>query len=321
MKHDVVALATCEGRKVGTTGHDDARDHIKGRLEQIGIQPYRGRSFLLPYSDGVTNFVNIVGRIQGQDDNLPPNLLGAHYDSYESYPGADDNAAAVATLLAASEKLKDVEQDRTIIIAFFDAEEPPSFLDPLRMGSIRFYEDQRLEEIHCAIIMDLVGHDVPVPGLEDILFVTGMESDPGLEAVVKGAEPSSGIRTVPTLNRYVGDMSDYYWFSKKQRPYLLLTCGRWEHYHKITDTPDRLNYQKMTAVMHYLIDLSTRLDGGTSSTQLVGPFDGPEPTGTELYFLRKHIQPAMSSLGLDMELNSRANIDLLIGIMTRQFGL
>ena len=44
------------------------------------------------------------------------------------------------------------------------------------MGSIRFYEDQRREEIHCAILLDLVGHDVPVPGLEDLLFITGMES-------------------------------------------------------------------------------------------------------------------------------------------------
>ena len=64
-----------------------------------------------------------------------------------------------------------------MILAFFDAEEPPHFLQPT-MGSIRFYEDQLQDEIHCAVIMDLVGHDVPVQGLEDLLFITGMESDP-----------------------------------------------------------------------------------------------------------------------------------------------
>ena len=40
------------------------------------------------------------------------------------------------------------------------------------MGSIRFFEDQRFSDIHCAVIMDLVKHDVPVPGLEDVRIIT-----------------------------------------------------------------------------------------------------------------------------------------------------
>ena len=71
-----------------------------------------------------------------------------------------------------------------MIFAFFDAEEPPHFLSPA-MGSIRFFEDQRLGDIHCAVIMDLVGHDVPVPGLEDVLFITGMETDSVLGDVIQ----------------------------------------------------------------------------------------------------------------------------------------
>ena len=66
------------------------------------------------------------------------------------------------------------------------------------MGSIRFYEDQRRKPINFAVVRDLVGHDVPIPGLEDLLFLTGMESDPGLATVVRETEPSSGVRIVPT---------------------------------------------------------------------------------------------------------------------------
>ena len=323
MQHDVVAL-TSQGRMVGTGGHDIARDHIVGRLEQMDIQPYTGTSFLLPYRNGKNDFANIVGRIPGQDCDLSPILIGAHYDTCGPYPGADDNAAAVAVLLYASAKLKAIELDRTVILAFFDAEEPPSFKNETEMGSIRFYENQRQkdengrsEEIHCAIIMDLVGHDVPVPGLENVIFVTGMESDPGLESVFRRAEPLEVIKPVPTLNRYVGDMSDHYWFRLKERPYLLLTCGRWEHYHRSTDTPDRLNYEKMTAMVDYLAVVARE----AASEAFCGPFNGPEPTDTELYFLRKTIQPALGNLGLDLKLDSREDIDGLVKILLNQFRL
>jgi hypothetical protein len=127
-------------------------------------------------------------------------------------------------------------RDRPVVVAFFDAEEPPYF-QTSTMGSIRFYQDQRTGPVHSAIILDLVGHDVPVNGLENLLFITGSESDPGLETAIRHNEPDSGLHTVPTLNSYVGDLSDHHIFRENQRPYLLLTCGRWEHYHMRTDTP------------------------------------------------------------------------------------
>ncbi len=118
-------------------------------------------------------FTNIVGRLPGMNPDLDPVLLGAHYDTCGPYPGAGDNAAAVAALLSAASHLIEQPADRDVILAFFEAEEPPSFLGPT-MGSIRFYEHQRRDRIHCAVVMDLVGHDVPIPGLEDLLFITGM---------------------------------------------------------------------------------------------------------------------------------------------------
>ncbi len=118
------------------------------------------------------------------------------------------------------------------------------------------YENQRREHIHCAIIMDLVGHEVPIQGLEELVVITGMESDPVLETIVKEWEPIRTIRRVPILNTYVGDLSDHYVFRINRRPYLLLTCGRWEHYHSSTDTPDRLNYTKINAIADYICSLT-----------------------------------------------------------------
>ena len=208
IREDVAKLATARGHQVGTPGHDAARKHLVSRLTGLEINCYANGSFELPYQSGGQDFVNVVAKLPGADPALPPVLLGAHYDTCGDIPGADDNAAAVAVLLAVAEIFKARLMDRTVLFAFFDAEEPPNFLEP-SMGSMRFYQDQRREPIHCAVIMDLVGHDVPIRGLEDLVFITGMETDQDLESIVKGCEPTRTTRTLPILNAYVGDLSDH----------------------------------------------------------------------------------------------------------------
>lgn len=316
IREDVEKLATTHGRQVGTPGHDAARDHIVSRLADLGIDGYAGGPFELPYQRGGQGFVNLVAQLPGTNPSLSPVLLGAHYDTCGDMPGADDNAAAVAVLLAVAETLKGKQIDRTVLFAFFDAEEPPHFLMS-SMGSIRFYEDQRREPIHCAIIMDLVGHEVPIPGLEDLVFILGMESDPDLETLIKEGEPASAIRTVPILNAYLGDLSDHHVFRINKRPYLLLTCGRWEHYHSRTDTPEKLAYPKIEAITDYMSGLTERL----CAASLTGPFEGYDTSETELYFLRKTIQPVIDQMGLGLVLKSRDDINSLVRLMTMNFDL
>lgn len=316
LKTDVQTLATPQGRRVGTSGHEAARRYLVSRLTELGLEGYRGGLFELPYQYDGQSFANLVAQLPGRNPELPPVLLAAHYDTCGDIPGADDNAAAVAVLLAAAEELRGQPLERRVLCAFFDAEEPPHFLHP-SMGSIHFYEQQRQEPVHCAIIMDLVGHDVPVPGLQDLLFITGMESDPNLASVVKDCEPTAIIRTVPTLNRYVGDLSDHYIFRVNKRPYLFLSCGHWEHYHRYTDTPDRLNYGKIGAIAKYVCGLTERI----CQTSLKGPFEGYDSTEAELYFLRKTVQPFLDRIGLGLKLGSRKDIDRLVQLMMRGFGL
>ena len=316
IRQDVFTLATAEGREVGTLGHDDARQFIAQRLTDLGVRVYSGDSPELRYKRDGVEFTNIVGRVPGKNPELDPVLLGAHYDTCGPYPGAGDNAAAVAVLLSAASQLIEHPADRDVILAFFDAEEPPHSLGP-SMGSIRFYEDQRRERIHCAVVMDLVGHDLPIPGLEDLLFITGMESDPGLARVMRVTEPSEGIRIVPTLNSYVGDLSDHHIFRVNRRPYLLLTCGRWEDYHEPSDTPDKLNYEKIEAIARFLCALTNSV----SFAELKGPFEGYDSTVTEVYFLGKTVQPFLDNMGLDLQLRTRRDVDRLVEFMLSNFGL
>ena len=267
LREEVEALAQPEGRVVGTRGHERARRHLEGRLRELGLSPYRGDTFSLPYSAAGRDFCNLIATAPGQDTSLPPVLIGAHYDSVIAAPCADDNAAAVALALAAGEHFLRQPARRGIVVALFDAEEPGYFLTP-GMGSIRFYEDQALSQgFHAAVIMDLVGHDVPLPTPElahvapqfgQLLFVTGAESHSALPDVVRAAR-TPGLPVVATLNRRVGDMSDHRAFRLGGVPYLFLTCGRWPHYHQPTDTPDRLNYDKMARIRDCLVRAAEEL--------------------------------------------------------------
>jgi hypothetical protein len=313
---DVLALTADGGRNVGSPGHQRARDFIVTRLAELGASQYSGDSFLQPYGPEASRFANIIATIPGADSAKAPILLGAHFDTCGDIPGADDNAAAVAILLGVAESIQKTVCDRSVVLAFFDAEEPPYFQTSM-MGSIRFYEDQRTGPVHAAIILDLVGHDVPVEGLEDLLFITGTESDPGLEMAVRHSEPESGVRTVPTLNSYVGDLSDHHIFRENERPYLLLTCGRWEHYHMPTDTPDKLSIGKIEAVANYVVTLTESL----CKSSLDGPFFGNETLRTEIYFLDKNIQPTLRDLGIYLPLSTRSDVDRLVSLLMSQFDL
>jgi hypothetical protein len=146
------------------------------------------------------------------------------------------------------------------------------------MGSIRFAEDQLDDRgVHFAMIYDLVGHDLSIPAsvlpgalgnrdiavpfLKNLVFVTGSESHPELPALVGGSALPGGLKMIAILNEYVGDLSDHGIFRRNDVAYLFFSCGRWQHYHQPTDTPDRLNYRKMARLTGLSMDLLSRIDG------------------------------------------------------------
>jgi hypothetical protein len=289
LERDVRSIALENGRRVGTEGHAIVEEYLDQRLATIGCEPYLDDSFFQPYVQDGQYFTNIVGVIPGKDRSLQPLLIGAHYDSVIDAPCADDNAAAVAIALAVGEMAADLGNlERDLIVALFDAEEPPYFQTD-SMGSNRFYEDQmKPEGVHAALVMDLVGHDISIPGgllgnipgvgstlsripgieskdinvplLSNLLFVTGTESNAGLIDIVGEHHSPKGLKVLPTLNSYVDDMSDHGIFRRNGVPYLFLSCGRWAHYHMPSDTPDRLNYKKMAAITHYTCELLAGMD-------------------------------------------------------------
>jgi len=309
-------------------------------MAEIGLAPYAGTSFELPYGKQSKDFTNLIGVVKSTRPAAQPLIIAAHYDSAIEAPCADDNAAAVAIALSAAEILRATELTRDAVIAVFDAEEPPHFQTP-NMGSIRFYEDYAVKTgVHAAVVMDLVGHDVSVPAqylagagflgliagclpglasrdvalpvIKDICFLTGTESHPDLMGVLDSVAKPESLRIVPTLNKYIGDISDQGVFRRNGIPYLFLSCGRWRHYHAPTDTPDRLNYTKMDRILNYLVDITCAVANQTFSQT---PGIPPDTVDFEIRYLRQAcgaFYPAVLKMLGTKELRSRQDIDALV---------
>lgn len=278
LKSTTYELCRPEGRVVGTPGHAAAERYVALSLVEIGCRPYRGTSFALPYRRNGIRFTNFAGVIPGKDRSLAPLLVGAHYDSVIEAPCADDNGAAVSICLAIGRLAEQAGGfERDLIVAIFDAEEPPHF-QTSSMGSTRFAEDQLDGRgVHFAMIYDLVGHDLSIPSsilpgslagrdvgvpfLRDLVFVTGSESHHELPELIGAAALPGGLKLIATLNEYVGDMSDHGIFRRNGVPYLFFSCGRWQHYHQATDTPDRLNYPEIARLTKLSVDLRSRTGG------------------------------------------------------------
>ena len=333
LEQDVRELCQPGGRMVGTPGHATAEAWVARRLAEIGCAPYRGDSFALPYRREGIDFTNFAGVIPGTNRSLPPVLIGAHYDSAIPHPCADDNGAAVAISLAVGAAVaRRGGLERDLIVAIFDAEEPPFFLGEC-MGSRRFYEDQLDERgVHFALISDLVGHDVTLPAsglgglapklaapLAPLTFATGAESHPDLPGILGGLNIPEGMKLIATLNRYVGDMSDHAVFRAHDVPYMFLSCGHWEHYHQSSDTPDRLNYHKMAAIADYAGQVCIAT-AGAEFPEFVRPEDPVEYEAmTWNQTLGAFAKPVAMALGV-RDFKSRSNIDRAAGAL-RGMGL
>ncbi len=330
---DTRELCLPEGRRVGQPGHEVARRYLLTRLGEIGLRPFRDAAFELPYTrphpeTGVaTGFVNLVGVIPGRDRDAAPLLVGAHYDSVIDAPCADDNATAVAVTLAVAEALVDTEPRRDVVIAIFDAEEPPFFCSDA-MGSTRFWLDHcRGIDFGCVLIMDLIGHDVKLglgeldeklPHLRELLFVLGAESHAELPDLVQRVAPEvTGLRVFPTLNSYIGDLSDHHAFREGGQPFLFLTCGRGRYYHDPSDTPDAddwINFDKV----HRVCELVERLLRELDTAALPGGAAPADTVSFEVAMIEKAIGPKLPQLlqlsGQD-RLETRADIDRLVAAL------
>lgn len=202
-------------------------------------------------------------------------LLGAHYDTVSSTPGADDNASAVAVLLEVTRLLREHQSKRTIRYVAFACEEPPYF-NVDAMGS-QFHARQsriRGDKIQGMLCLEMVGYYSPADGSQKVppmlpKWMHRFFPQRGDFLAAVGNIPSwklcwnfrrgfkRGTRSMPLFSICLPEaiseirLSDNSSFWDQGYPALMLTDTsflRNPHYHRSTDTPDTLDYQRMTDV-------------------------------------------------------------------------
>src|SRR5262245_25130674 len=96
-------------------------------------------------------------------------ILGAHYDTVPTTPGADDNASAVAVLIETARLLGPATPRRTVRFVAFTCEEPPHFYSET-MGSQIYSRNCRAnnERIIGMLCLEMVGYYTTASGSQRI---------------------------------------------------------------------------------------------------------------------------------------------------------
>lgn len=282
LQQHVLYLASpdLKGRKPGTPGNATAARYLADRFAQAGLEPL---SSLGGYAQQIHRDIgdNIIGIRPAISPDARSRwiLIGAHFDHLGEaggvvYPGADDNASALAILVELAHEMPSLGQHMLGFLAF-NSEEPP-YIRTKDMGS-QFFVDHLPKEIgaperiHAVIIMDLMGGVFWKP-IHDTIFFAGAEYSPRLYRHFKRlsrlstgshqllAKPVGlhSIEEIPLLGRT--PVSDYDAFRNVRVPFAFLSAGRTPRYHRPTDLPDTLHYERMALTQEWLRELLFGID-------------------------------------------------------------
>lgn len=265
------AASDMAGRGTGQPGNEKAASYITARLDQLGI-PYLKQ----PFSTGKGTTNNIIGYLmpdkQFEDKII---VIGAHYDHLGGtearyYPGADDNASGVAGVLEIAEALHAVKHllKHTVLFQFYSAEEMGLIGSAYYCNNPLFPRAQPDIKKHAAMInLDMIGYlrSSDEVTRQDMYRLYGGElpedftaTDLSLKSIVSSLADKYPFAT--RISGYKPGGSDHAPFYRKNVPVVFLHTGSHPHYHKITDTPDRLNYSGAEAVTRLAAEIALDTD-------------------------------------------------------------
>ena len=243
-----------------------AADYIRQTLESREYQVSEDT-----YDVGGQKLRILYATLPGGKNPTQPFVVGAHYDSVTGSPGANDNASGVAAVLELARILKTDIPGRPIVLAFFPNEEPPYF-QTKDMGSLRFARGfhQGIEHFQGMISIETIGYYSDQPGSQKYpSFISSMYPSTGnfigfvgdtksremlktaiTEFRLKTHFPAEGA-SLPGSIDGIG-WSDHWSFWQIGVPAIMVTDTapfRYPYYHQASDTPDKLDYDRMARVV------------------------------------------------------------------------
>lgn len=197
-----------------------------------------------------------------------PIVVGAHYDTVPGSPGADDNASAVAVMLELA-RILGPEKLPITFVAFVNEELPYAFT--LECGAYQWARraQQRGDKVSAMFSLEMLGYYKDQPGTQrypwplsliypDRANFVAFVADLGARALVrksirlfreKSNFPSEGVAAPAQIPGITA--SDHWSFRLHGFPAIMITdtaYNRNPNYHRATDTPDTLDYERMARV-------------------------------------------------------------------------
>lgn len=238
-------------------------------------------------TDRITGY-NVAGIVRGSDPRLNKTYvgLGAHYDHVGFQPGggqdtiangADDDGSGSVTMLAIAKSMMAARPRRSTLFVWHAAEEKGL------LGSEYFASNSTvpIDSIVAMINLDMIGRRggatskfdsrVDQTSGENRLFVLGPASAPNNLSVALGAifDTVNARQVRPfVIDRAFDDpnhpekyyeRSDHINYAKKGIPIIFFSTGFHEDYHKVSDEPGKIDYDKMSRVGGLLLELVTTL--------------------------------------------------------------
>jgi hypothetical protein len=218
---------------------------------------------------------NIEATIQGKNPEAAVVVIGAHYDSVQGSPGANDNASGVAALLEIGRALQGRSFKRGVrLVAFVNEEAPFSYTES--MGSVRYARRlmQQSHNVAAMVSLETVGYYTDNPGSQRYPFplsyfypdtgnFIGFVGNPASKSQVRRMVrsfrentrfPSEGL-AAPERIPGVG-WSDHWAFWRQGLPAVMVTDTafyRYHEYHTSKDMPRILAYDRMARVVKGLV--------------------------------------------------------------------
>jgi Zn-dependent M28 family amino/carboxypeptidase len=274
-----------EGRETGKKGGKTAANYIasifrKIEIDSVGYNGYFQKFNLTTDSLGNTDkhyFVlddsihnlqaqNIIAFIEGSQHNNETIVISAHYDHLGKrndstiYYGADDNASGVASLIEIARVMQiaanhEIKPARNILFLAFDAEEKGW------LGSTYFLNNlpDTLGSILLNINLDMIGRNRYNDNKYDqsVFMVSKGKKRGYYKRLIRKSNNSNHNLSIsryprPFSNIALRSFSDHFVFMKKGIPFIHFQTGMHKDYHTINDTPDKINYKKLTEFSKFL---------------------------------------------------------------------
>jgi hypothetical protein len=288
LRSHVTVLASDIGER--NKPHYDNLERSRRYIAQVAEEiSYSARE--LPFEHRGETFHNIeltLGEIPAGTASI---VVGAHYDTAAGSPGANDNASGVAAVLELARLLRDRKLALPVRFVAFANEEPPYFAGP-GMGSVRYVRgfDDPVRDIRFMLSMETIGYYSDEPGSQSyppgvglffpdegnfVAFIANRASGDLLTELIErfrvvATLPSEGAALPESISGV--DFSDQRSFWAVGVPALMITdtaVYRDPHYHRGSDTAERLDYGKMARLVDALATALGEMN--ETSSQRVAP--------------------------------------------------